>query len=182
MKRSTISIGLTVHVEHEAVGIAADDTISVEEATMAMATIAAATTTVAQTREAYGEATVEEVEEDIEGFRQKKCYVCNQPGCWSNKHTLDERKEAYSRFRQQAQYTTDQEVTPQYYQTFLGQYEGIEGLDDDDEATQMLTNMSIDEEFELIGNLIHWSSTKSKRVTRSVLASEVYGMIGGICR
>ena len=74
MKRSTISIGLTVHTEDEAVGMAADDTTSVEEATMAMATMAWATVamatmaatiiTVAQTREAYGEATVEEVEED----------------------------------------------------------------------------------------------------------------------
>jgi hypothetical protein len=36
------------------------------------------------------------------------------------------------------------------------------------------------EEFELTGNLIHWSSTKSKRVTRSVLASEIYGMVGGV--
>jgi hypothetical protein len=30
------------------------------------------------------------------------------------------------------------------------------------------------------GNLIHWSSTKSKRVTRSILASEIYGMVGGV--
>ena len=29
------------------------------------------------------------------------------------------------------------------------------------------------------GNLIHWSSTKCKRVTRSVLASEIYGMVNG---
>jgi hypothetical protein len=29
-----------------------------------------------------------------------------------------------------------------------------------------------------LGNLIHYSSTKSKRVTRSVLASEIYGMVG----
>jgi hypothetical protein len=36
------------------------------------------------------------------------------------------------------------------------------------------------EEFDLTGNLIHWSSTKSKRVTRSVLASEIYGMVGGV--
>jgi hypothetical protein len=28
--------------------------------------------------------------------------------------------------------------------------------------------------------LIYWSSTKSKRVTRSVLALEIYGMIGGV--
>jgi hypothetical protein len=35
------------------------------------------------------------------------------------------------------------------------------------------------DEFNLYGNLIHWSSTKSKRVTRSVLASEIYGMVAG---
>lgn len=29
------------------------------------------------------------------------------------------------------------------------------------------------------GNIIHWSSTKCKRITRSVLASEVYGMVQG---
>jgi hypothetical protein len=33
--------------------------------------------------------------------------------------------------------------------------------------------------FKLRGNLIHWSSTKSKRVTRSVLASEIYAMVNG---
>src|SRR5271170_3478150 len=36
------------------------------------------------------------------------------------------------------------------------------------------------DEFTLKGNMIHWSSTKSKRVTRSVLASEIYGMVGGV--
>jgi hypothetical protein len=36
------------------------------------------------------------------------------------------------------------------------------------------------DEFTINGNLIHWSSTKSKRVTRSVLASEIYGMVGGV--
>jgi hypothetical protein len=35
-------------------------------------------------------------------------------------------------------------------------------------------------EFELTRNLIHWSSTKSKRVTRSVLASEIYGIVRGV--
>jgi hypothetical protein len=37
-----------------------------------------------------------------------------------------------------------------------------------------------DDEFEIKGNLVHYSSTKSKRVTRSVLASEIYGMVGGV--
>jgi hypothetical protein len=34
-------------------------------------------------------------------------------------------------------------------------------------------------EFTIKGNLIYYSSTKSKRVTRSVLASEIHGMVGG---
>ena len=36
-----------------------------------------------------------------------------------------------------------------------------------------------DNQFDIRGNLIHWSSTKCKRVTRSVLASEIYGMVNG---
>jgi hypothetical protein len=34
-------------------------------------------------------------------------------------------------------------------------------------------------DFEIFGNIIHWSSTKCKRVTRSVVASELYGMMTG---
>ncbi|KAI0998094.1 hypothetical protein K3495_g10097 [Podosphaera aphanis] len=34
--------------------------------------------------------------------------------------------------------------------------------------------------FKFSGNLIHWSSTKCKRVSRSVIASELYAMIQGI--
>jgi hypothetical protein len=34
--------------------------------------------------------------------------------------------------------------------------------------------------FALIGNIMHWSSTKCKRIIRSTLASEVYGMINGV--
>ncbi|KAF2741648.1 hypothetical protein M011DRAFT_472908 [Sporormia fimetaria CBS 119925] len=34
--------------------------------------------------------------------------------------------------------------------------------------------------FHIRGNVIHWSSTKCKRVTRSVLASETYGMVSGV--
>ena len=36
------------------------------------------------------------------------------------------------------------------------------------------------DKFIIKGNLIHYSSTKSKRVTRSILASKIYGMVGGI--
>jgi transposase InsO family protein len=34
--------------------------------------------------------------------------------------------------------------------------------------------------FTIEGNTIHWSSTKCKRVTRSVLASEIYAMVNGV--
>jgi fatty acid desaturase len=91
IKTSMISIRLTVHTKDEAVGIAADDTTSVEEATMAMAIIAVATVaiatiawatvamatiaaiiiTVAQTKEAYREATVKKAEEDTKAFNRR---------------------------------------------------------------------------------------------------------------
>jgi hypothetical protein len=81
IKKSTISIELTVHTKDKAVCITAADTTSVEEATIAIATIAVATVatatiawatvamatmaaitiTAAQTREAI----VKEVEKDI---------------------------------------------------------------------------------------------------------------------
>jgi hypothetical protein len=82
------------------------------------------------------------------GFRQK-CYVCDQPGCWSTKHTTEERQKAYEKFRQQASYTTEQDVTTQFYGSFLVQYEGLEGIDDTAIATEPNTeqfmSMSIEE-------------------------------------
>jgi hypothetical protein len=35
------------------------------------------------------------------------------------------------------------------------------------------------ESFTITGNLVHWQSSKCKRVTRSVLASEIYGLVNG---
>ena len=35
-------------------------------------------------------------------------------------------------------------------------------------------------DFTIYGNLIYWSLTKSKRVTRSVLALEIYGIVSGV--
>jgi hypothetical protein len=34
--------------------------------------------------------------------------------------------------------------------------------------------------FALTGNIMHWSSTKCKRITRSTLASKVYGIMNGV--
>jgi hypothetical protein len=47
IKTFIISIGLTIYTEDEAVGIAADDTTSVKEAIIAMATMAVATVAIA---------------------------------------------------------------------------------------------------------------------------------------
>ena len=37
-----------------------------------------------------------------------------------------------------------------------------------------------DSDFGIKGNLIYYSSTKSKQVTRSVLASEIYSIVGSV--
>jgi hypothetical protein len=42
------------------------------------------------------------------------------------------------------------------------------------------TTSKLDNLFRLRGNLIHYSSTKSKRITRSILASEIYKIIRGV--
>ena len=45
----------------------------------------------------------------------------------------------------------------------------------------MISNeLSRKTEFEINGSLIHWSCTKSKRVTRSVLASDMYSVVAGV--
>lgn len=46
-------------------------------------------------------------------------------------------------------------------------------------ATENHTNIATTPEFEISGNIVHWNSSKCKRVTRSVLASELYGMVNG---
>ena len=47
----------------------------------------------------------------------------------------------------------------------------------------ILTNKitsTISDSFKLQGNLVYYSNTKSKRVTRSVLALKVYGIVRGV--
>jgi hypothetical protein len=44
----------------------------------------------------------------------------------------------------------------------------------------LVNKSSQDSTFDIRGNVIHWSSTKCKCVTRSVLASETYGMVSGV--
>jgi hypothetical protein len=56
------------------------------------------------------------------GLRQKKCHVCKKPGCWSTKHSAEERQKAYDKFRQE-QYVIGHEVTTALYQSFLAEFE-----------------------------------------------------------
>ncbi|KAK1914262.1 hypothetical protein P3342_007508 [Pyrenophora teres f. teres] len=60
----------------------------------------------------------------------KKCYVCNKPGCWSTRHSREERKEAQQRYRTYVQ-THNVNID---YEAFLAQFEGIDIDDDDDDG------------------------------------------------
>ncbi|RYC58587.1 hypothetical protein CHU98_g7622 [Xylaria longipes] len=46
-------------------------------------------------------------------------------------------------------------------------------------AVETRTKDSTNLDFEIKSNIVHWNSSKYKRVTRSVLASELYGMVSG---
>jgi hypothetical protein len=70
-------------------------------------------------------------------IRQKKCYVCNKPNCWSTKHTVEERREAFDKFRQST-YVLGAKPNVATFQTFLTEFEGVEGLDDQLDETQQL--------------------------------------------
>ncbi len=80
------------------------------------------------------------------GFQRKKCHVCDKTGCWSTKHTVEERRRAYEKFRQHASYISAQETTTEYYNSFLAQYEGIEGIDNTTEPnSDQFLSMSIED-------------------------------------
>ncbi|OWT43021.1 polyprotein [Pochonia chlamydosporia 170] len=66
--------------------------------------------------------------------RQKKCYVCRQPGCWSTKHSDQERSQAQNSWLQKKHPTPP---TAKRYQAFLTAFEG----DDNDEDTALLDEM-----------------------------------------
>ncbi|KAF6807096.1 hypothetical protein CPLU01_15834 [Colletotrichum plurivorum] len=59
--------------------------------------------------------------------KDQKCYVCKRPGCWSTKHSVEERRQAYDRYKSN-RYVRDTSSTG--YGIFLAQYEGLESLSD----------------------------------------------------
>ncbi|CAE7020344.1 hypothetical protein PTTW11_03048 [Pyrenophora teres f. teres] len=60
----------------------------------------------------------------------KKCYVYNKPGCWSTRHSREDRKEAQQRYRTYVQ-THNVNID---YEAFLAQFEGINIDDNDDDG------------------------------------------------
>jgi hypothetical protein len=67
--------------------------------------------------------------------QQKRCFVCKKEGCWSTKHTEEEREDSRKRFRNQLQRNLDQRV-----HQYITEYEGEEGdndADDDDAEVEV---------------------------------------------
>ncbi|KLU93222.1 hypothetical protein MAPG_12159, partial [Magnaporthiopsis poae ATCC 64411] len=61
----------------------------------------------------------------------KSCYVCKQPGCWSTKHSQQERDEARKSYFQAHE---ELNIEPQEYETFLLSHEGNPPAYDQDES------------------------------------------------
>ncbi|KAJ6050709.1 uncharacterized protein N7446_010818 [Penicillium canescens] len=84
-----------------------------------------------------------------QGSRQGRCYVCGKPGCWSKYHTGEERKRSLDNFREQHFFTTGRTATPQDFQMFISDFEGVEeteGLGDGErhDQSQILAAMTIE--------------------------------------
>ncbi|KAF1828306.1 hypothetical protein BDW02DRAFT_652134 [Decorospora gaudefroyi] len=65
----------------------------------------------------------------------KKCFVCGKQGCWSTRHSIEERRASQRRFRTYAQ---TRDVNPDYA-VFLAEFEGID-LKDDTSSEDDTTN------------------------------------------
>ncbi|KAM4061666.1 hypothetical protein HRG_011700 [Hirsutella rhossiliensis] len=65
----------------------------------------------------------------------RKCFVCNKEGCWSTKHTAEERQKAKSQYVAHCHFTG----TPVELAAYVTDYEGIEG----DPLTMTATGMRI---------------------------------------
>ncbi|KAI1002730.1 hypothetical protein K3495_g5472 [Podosphaera aphanis] len=59
---------------------------------------------------------------------RKKCFVCNRKGCWSTKHTQEERRQARSQYVSHCEFTGED---PRSFATYLAEYEGHD-LDQED--------------------------------------------------
>ena len=130
---------------------------------------------------------------------RKKCFVCDKEECWSTKHTEHERNEAsfdLSSAAQTTQPTTDDitALNKRLRWQLDNPKRGLAFVKLDRKTLQLVVftdssfanNRDLSSQIEYViclanatnkANIIHWSFVKYKRVTRSVLAAELYEMV-----
>ena len=68
--------------------------------------------------------------------RKKKCFVCHKEGCWSSKHTKEERDESRNRFKDRLGQRFDKKAA-QYIANFEGMESGSDNDLDDGDLDEM---------------------------------------------
>lgn len=68
---------------------------------------------------------------------RKKCFVCHQEGCWSTKHSKEEREDSRKRFRERLGQKMDKKVN-QYIADYEGTESDMEDIDDTEEEMEAL--------------------------------------------
>ena len=99
---------------------------------------------------------------------QKKCYICNEPACWSTKHSKEERQKAYDGYRQRQGNRKANEPT---YRSFLAKIEGIEVLPEDEETDT--------EQYHAEGSKLEIKSEDETFMTQSECFFTNYGEVDG---
>jgi hypothetical protein len=84
-----------------------------------------------------------------QSYRQKKCYVCQKPGCWSTRHSAQERRDAAARWQATAT-RTGRDSSQKAFQNFLVQVEGMECWPEEevDELEALMVEIEMEEEGE----------------------------------
>jgi hypothetical protein len=96
---------------------------------------------------------------------QKKCFVCGRSGCWSTKHTEEERQKAYKQF------VADSEATEKDYQHFLQEFEGTS---DDAEDHQWTMSLDIEDSLYETDNYLTELGEINRLKTVSVLNDQSF--------
>ncbi|RKF72000.1 hypothetical protein GcM3_099012, partial [Golovinomyces cichoracearum] len=56
---------------------------------------------------------------------KKKCFVCNKEGCWSNKHSDEERSKAINKFKRRFQQSVNKNIDKRVHQ-YISEFENCE--------------------------------------------------------
>ena len=70
---------------------------------------------------------------------KKRCFVCNREGCWSSKHSQDERDESRKRFREKLNRRFDRNA-----RQYIAEYEGTDNELDSESIDDMIEALVID--------------------------------------